>query len=435
MIRARSYSQGINGQSMSKEEVLSAYAKHVNLGFGRLAKVMGLPIEISSEGSVVFNEKEERYLDCGGYGVFILGHRHPKVTEAVKSQVDRHPLSTRIMLNSELALASKNIAEVAPGGLEYVFFTNSGTEATELGLKLGRLNGKPKLIAMHGGFHGKSLGSLSVTGRPTYQKPFYPLLEGVEFVEFGALEALKRKLLSYGSQATVIVEPIQAESGVMLPPIGYLSCVSRLCRENGALLILDEIQTGFGRTGTWWACEQYGCNPDILLAGKSLGGGVMPVGAVITSPKIFRQLNDNPFLHTSTFGGNPLAMSAVSAAISAMKAENIVWKAKSLGQLLIGQISGILKGFPELVLEVRGIGLLMGIEFHEEHYAGDFMMLMMKRKVIVCHSLNQHKVVRLTPPATLSEAEIEWLVQAIKETINEMWDSWISGNTVNAKNV
>lgn len=420
---------------MSREEVICAYTNHVNQGFGRLAQVMGLPIETTSFGSTVCNEKGEHYLDCGGYGVFILGHRHPEVIEAVKNQVDRHPLSTRTMLSSELALASKNIVEVAPRGLEYAFFTNSGTEATELGLKLGRLNGKSRLIAMHGGFHGKSLGSLSVTGRPAYQEPFFPLLKGVEFVEFGDIRALEAKLISYGPQATVILEPVQAESGVILPPAGYLRAVSRLCKVNGALLILDEIQTGFGRTGTWWACEQYDCDPDILLAGKSLGGGVMPVGAVVTRSEIFKRLNEDPFLHTSTFGGNPLAMAAVSAAISAMKNGNIISKAQTIGDLLISQVKAEVKGFSNLILEVRGIGLLIGIEFHREHYAGDFMMMMMKRRVIVCHSLNQHKVVRLTPPAILSEPEINWLVLAIRESINEMSASWSSSKTVNAKNL
>ncbi|GJD19944.1 N-acetylornithine aminotransferase [Rivularia sp. IAM M-261] len=394
--------------------VIQQHKCHVNKSLAKLADLMGTHIEVRSSGNYIFDERGEKYLACGGYGVFTIGHCHPTVIEAVKSQLERHPLSTRALLNAELAQAAETLASVTPKGLDYVYFANSGAEATEAGLKLARLSGKTKLVAMEGGYHGKTFGALSVTSRAAYRMPFQPLLPDVEFIPFADSESLEKVLLQNGDECCVILEPVQAEGGVIIPYEGYLREVERLCRHYGAFLILDEIQTGLARLGTWWGADREQIVPDVLLVGKALSGGVIPVSAAVASKSAYFKLNRDPLLHTSTFAGSPLATVAARTAINVIKNEGIVSRAKELGEKLIFQVKKIIEEIcPHLVREVRGVGLLIGIEFEAEFLAGDFMFELMHRNVLVSYSLNAHRVVRLTPPATLDESDVSWLITAI----------------------
>jgi putrescine aminotransferase len=253
---------------LDKDKVVELYRRHVNRGVATIAGMVGLPAEVRSAGSLVFDETGRAFLDCGGYGVFIAGHCHPVVVDAVRSQLDRNPLSSRALLSPELASAAARLAAVAPGDLSYVCFGNSGAEAVEIGIKIARLNGKSRLIAMDGGFHGKTLGALSITGRSRYRTPFLPLLPGVEFIPYGDAGALEQMLAQDGDKSCVILEPVQGEGGVIVPPDGYLREVREICLDHGALLILDEIQTGLGRLGAWWGADREGVVPDVLLVAK-----------------------------------------------------------------------------------------------------------------------------------------------------------------------
>lgn len=399
-----------------RDEVLQQYRRHVNSGAAKLAKAARLPIEVRSEGCLVFDQAGDAYLDCGGYSVFLLGHRHPAVIDAVKAQLDRHPLGTRALLSAELARASAALAACTPQGLDYVFFTNSGAEAVETGIKLARLSGKTRIVATLGGFHGKTMGALSVTGRPQYQEPCRPLLPDVHFVPYGDADAMTSALAADGERSCVIIEPVQGENGVIIPPDGYLREVRRLCDAGGSFLILDEIQTGLGRLGAWWGADREQVVPDVLLAGKALGGGVMPIGAAIASAAAFAKLNRDPFLHTSTFGGNPLAMAAAEAAIAAIRSGDVVGRAGNLGGTLLTELEIILNdACPNLIAGIRGVGLLIGIEFHQEHVAWDFAREMLRRKVILSNSLNAFRVARLTPPAIMTASECQWLFDAVRQ--------------------
>ncbi len=399
-----------------RDAVLRQYQRHVNTGLAKLAKVAGLPVETRSDGCFVFDQDGEPYLDCGGYSVFLLGHRHPRVVEAVRAQLDRHPLTTRVLLNAEMAQAAEALTARAPSGLDYVVFTNSGAEAVEAGIKLARLAGRNRLVSTTGGFHGKTMGALSVTGRPRYREAFQPLLPDVEFVPYGDVDAMSAVLSSQGPRSAVILEPVQGESGVVIPPEGYLRDVRQLCSERGALLILDEIQTGLGRLGSWWGADRDQVSPDILLVGKALGGGVMPVGAALAGAATFAGLNRDPFLHTSTFAGNPLAMAAAASAIAAIEEEGIVERARVLGESILRELRRLLfAGCPDLVADVRGTGLLIGVEFREEHVAGDFIHELLRRKVILANSLNAFSVARLTPPAIMTDAECRLLFDAVED--------------------
>ncbi|MGB8507546.1 MAG: aminotransferase class III-fold pyridoxal phosphate-dependent enzyme [Pyrinomonadaceae bacterium] len=401
-----------------RQDVIERHRRHVNSGLARLADLMGTHVEVRSAGNYVFDETGACYLDCGGYGVFTLGHCHPSIIEAVRKQLERLPLSTRSLLNSEVAAAAEALSAVAPEGLDYVYFGNSGAEATETALKLACLNGRHKLIAMHGGYHGKTVGALSVTGRPAYREPFASLIPQVEFVRFGDADDLSRALTAGEDESCVILEPVQAEGGVIVPPAGYLREVAALCQRHGALLIVDEIQTGLARLGAWWGCDEEGVVPDVLLVGKALSGGIVPVSAVVTTAAIYERLNKDPMLHTSTFSGNPLAAAAAHAAINVIKNENVVALSRRLGEILLTLTAKLCAEYgTRLIREVRGKGLLIGIEFEADFLAGDFMLELMKRKVMVSYSLNAHRVVRLTPPAFLSDSDVAWLSAAIQDSL------------------
>jgi putrescine aminotransferase len=394
-----------------RDLVLDRYAKHVNKSLASLARLVATPVEVAAAGSRVRGGDGQAYLDCGGFGVFLLGHCHPAVVAAVRAQLERNPLATRLFLNPELAQAAADLAGIAPSGLDYVFLTNSGAEATEVGLKLARLAGKRHVIAMHGGFHGKTLGALSVTGRAQYRDPFGPLLPRVDFVPFGDLAALRAVLT--GASA-VLLEPVQAEGGVRLPPAGYLRQVRQACTEAGAVLILDEIQTGLGRLGAWWGADLAGVTPDALLTGKILGGGVMPVGSVVASAGLFAPLNADPLLHSSTFAGSPLAAAAVSATIGVIKSEGIVERSRELGREILDLTAYAVSAHcPHLVTEVRGQGLLIGIDFVSAEAAAEFLIGLLDSHVIPSYSLNSSNVLRLTPPAILDAADLHWLARAL----------------------
>jgi len=394
-----------------RESVLDAYRRHLSRGRAGMAELTGTHLEWKSSGARVWDVTGREFLDCGGYGVFILGHCHPQVTAAVIEQIQRHPLATRLLLDPVAADAAAMLAGVAPPGLSRVHFVNSGSEATETAIKLARAHGKRNLISAHGGYHGKTAGALSVTANDLYQAPFRPLLPGVEHVPYGDTAALAAEL-ARGTDHCVIIEPVQGEAGVILPPSGYLRAVERLCREHNAFFVLDEIQTGLGRLGRWWGADAEGVRPDILLVGKNLSGGVVPVAAVVATESAYRPFDRDPFLHTSTFAAAPVAMAAAAAAITAISADGLIERARHIGEHLLTELRTILEGYPELVTEVRGLGLLIGVELRAERLAGELILELLERGVIVNHSLNAHKVIRLTPPAVLDGTEIGWLLDA-----------------------
>jgi putrescine aminotransferase len=401
---------------MDRDVVLAQYTRHVSSSLANIARLVSSPVELAAQGTTVHGSDGRSYLDCGGFGVFLLGHCHPTVVAAVRRQLERNPLATRLFLNPELAQAAEDLAGVAPTGLDHVFLTNSGSEATELGLKLARLNGRTRVVAMTGGFHGKTLGALSVTGRAQYRDPFEPLLPQVDFVPFGDLEALDVALAVDPGRSVVLLEPVQAEGGVRIPPAGYLQAVRAACTAHGALLVVDEIQSGLGRLGAWWGTDLAGVVPDVLLTGKVLGGGVMPVGGVIATDEVFAPLDADPLLHSSTFAGNPLASVAVSATIDVLRSEGLVERAARLGpEVLAMTRAAVERHCPHLVVEARGVGLLVGIEFVTAEAATEFLIALLDQGVIPSYSLNSSNVLRLTPPAVLTSTDLQWLERALTE--------------------
>jgi putrescine aminotransferase len=394
---------------------MNRYRRFLSAGRANLAELFGGDIEVASEGAWVHTSTGKRLLNCGGYGVFITGARHPRVLDAVRRQLDTNPVATRLLVEPQVAMAAEALVATTPAGLDRVHFACGGAEAVEAAIKLARANGKRRLISMVNGYHGKTMGALSVTGKPLFQDPFHPLLPGVTHVPFGDTAALEAELATCHGEACVIVEPVQGEAGVIIPPPGYLAEVQALCREHDAFFVLDEIQTGLGRLGYWWAAERDAVTPDVLLAGKALGGGVLPVSAAIATDAAFAPFDRDPFIHTSTFSGNPLGMAAAQAAIATIRDDDLVWRARWIGELLREEIEEILlEVLGGAVHEVRGLGLLIGIELAVDGLAGELLLELIEAGVIANHSLNSDRVLRLTPPAVLSHDEIQFLLDAIE---------------------
>jgi putrescine aminotransferase len=403
----------INDKIDSEEEILGLYRKHLSKGRATVAEMFGSRMEVASSGAWLQTRDGRDYLNCGGYGVFLMGARHPRVMAAVRDQLEVHPIATRILLEPTVARAAEALASVVPAPLNRIHFALSGAEAVETGLKLARANGKRRLVSMKMGYHGKTLGALSVTAKDVYQKPFRPLLPDVTHVPFGDAEALEQELAAHPGEVCVIVEPVQGEGGVIIAPPGYLKTVERLCRAHDGFLILDEVQTGMGRLGEWWGADLYQVTPDVLLAGKALGGGVMPVSAALANRKTFAPFDKDPYLHTGTFTGAPVLMAAIQGAIAAIKEDHLVTRCRSLGAQLLPEIDRIAQqNCPELVAEVRGQGLMIGVEFRDAGMAGELLMELFNHGVVANHSMNGSSVTRFTPPAILTAGDVDFLLSA-----------------------
>ncbi|MBI4743856.1 MAG: aminotransferase class III-fold pyridoxal phosphate-dependent enzyme [Actinobacteria bacterium] len=403
------------------KDVFNKYKDYYNPMLARLLKFSSYDrVEWKARGSVVTDLSGKKFIDCGGgYGVFNMGHSHPKIIQAVKDQLDLMPLSPRVFLSKPLADLAELLARITPGDLKYSFFCNSGTEAVEGAIKLARLSTKKtEIIAAINAFHGKTLGSLSFSGRDIYKTPFEPLVGDVKHVPFGDVDAIRNAITQ--KTAAVLLEPIQGEGGIIIPPDDYLPEVRRICDENNALLILDEIQTGMGRTGKNFACEHFGVVPDIMTLAKALGGGVMPIGAFIGTQKVWEAFAPNPLIHTSTFGGNPLACVAAKAALEVLIEEDLAVKSKELGDYLIGKLSDIKLKYPEYIADVRGIGLMIGVEFASEGIGGIVIPSMVKDGVTAIYTLNNPKVIRFEPPLVISKEQLDRVVDSFKKALDEV---------------
>ena len=378
--------------------------------------VNGAVMEWEGEGCFVRDIHGREFLDClGGFGIFALGHRHPTVIAAVKAQLDRLALHSQWLLNPVAAEAARRLASVTPGKLEKTFWCSTGTEAVEGGLKLARLyTGRKKFVSTVNSFHGKTLGSLSVTGRDLFRKPFEPLLE-TKFVPYGDIDSMAQAV--DGATSAVILEPIQGEGGVNVPPEDYLPAVRRLCSDMGTLLILDEVQTGLGRTGAMFGCNHFEVVPDILCLGKALSGGVIPCAAFHSTEEIWRAFHPNPFYHTSTFGANPLATTAAAATIEILQEENLVENSKRMGDHFIAGLKRLQARFPALIRDVRGRGLLIGVEIVNEEHGHSLAKHLFDRNVLVAYTLNKPEVIRIEPPLIITSDLIDRALTLFEESL------------------
>jgi len=414
MLESQEASEAQQSAQELASEVFENYKSFLNPPLARVMKLSGSPVEVRAQGSTIWDANGKAYLDfAGGYGVFTLGHSHPRVIAAVKQQMDAMSLSGKTMFNVLLGRAAKRLAELTPGDLQISFWCNSGTEAVEGAIKLARAaTGRAKIVGTDDAYHGKTLGALSVSGRESFQETFRPLLADVSHVAYGEVSGLAEAL---ADAAAFIVEPVQGEGGVNVPPEGYLRAVREICNRTGALLIADEVQTGFGRCGYAFACERDDVVPDVMTLAKGVSGGIIPVGAYIARSDVWnRAYAKAPLIHTSTFGGSEIACAAALAAMDVFVDEQLPANARARGaQLLLG-CREIARDFPELIREARGLGLLVGVELTNEGYGGWIIPEMLKAGVTAAWTLNQQRVIRLEPPLVVTEQEIERALAALR---------------------
>jgi putrescine aminotransferase len=434
----RRYLDLIGGREMTspqKEafiaETVESYEKHVNRGFLTYRKSVTqagqfAALEWSGEGAILRDLLGREYIDClGGYGIFSAGINHPKIVKAVRDQMSRMALNSQELLEPWRAGLARLLAAVTPGELGCCFFINNGTDAIEGAIKLARLYTKRNtFVSTLGGFHGKSMGSLSLMGKASFREPFERGLQDVRFVPFGDADALEREMhiLEAVGQlpAGVVLEPVQGEAGGVVPPDGYLRRVREICTRYASLFIADEIQTGMGRTGTLWGVDHSGVVPDIMCLGKSIGGGVMPLSAFISTPEIWEVLIPNPIIHSTTFGGNPMACAAGIAAITVTLEEDLPGQAAQKGEYVLNSLRALQKKYPQVLTDVHGKGLLIGMEFPTDPVGYACAAGLFKRGVLVAGTYAKARTIRIEPALGIADVLLKEMLNRLEDTFKEI---------------
>lgn len=424
--------------NLSRQELIERHKRNVNANLVNIMSLVGFTkLFVKGEGLYVWDDEGNKYLDLvGGYGSLNVGHNHPQVFEAI-NKVRHLPNFLQCTLRVMPGVLAENLAKITPGNLQRSFFCNSGAEAVEGALKLARAaTGRKKIISTLNSFHGKSMGALSATGKEKYQKLFYPLIPGFDYIPFDDLEALE-SALQHNDVAAFIIEPIQGEAGVNLPSPGYLRGVRDLCDKYNTLLIADEIQTGFGRTGKMFACEHEGVAPDIMTLAKALSGGAFPIGAFITTDEIWQKAYgtiEKATLHTSTFGGGNLACAVGIQTVNIICEENLPENAAEVGEYFLNRLLELQRKYP-LIKAVRGKGLLIGLEFNQPtsgllekmsgglinklsaEYLGAMVagQLLNNYGIITVYTLNNPNVIRLEPPLSFGREHADIVIEALED--------------------
>lgn len=406
-------------------ESVQYWTDHVNPGFLQYRKSVSTDytaVEWDDEGAVFRDVHGKEFIDLlGGFGIYIIGHRHPKVLQTVQRQLERQALHSQELIDPLRTYLAHLVSLICPGDLQYSFFSNSGTESIEACLKMAMLaTGRKHFVGAMGGFHGKTLGALGGTSKGIFREPFLPLGQW-SHVPFGDVDGLRQVLLtadfSGNKVAAVVIEPIQGEGGINVAPPGYLGAARELCDRFGAVLVFDEIQCGMGRTGKMFYCEYEGVTPDLMALGKGFGGGVMPIGACVGTPKVWERYIDNPFLHTTTFGGNPVCCSAAIATINVLLEEDLPRQAAEKGEYFLQGFEKLRAQFPHLLLEARGKGLMLGLEFagHEVGYA--VAKELFARQILISGTYINARVLRVEPPLVISYAQLDRCLEALEQSL------------------
>lgn len=362
---------------------------------------------VRGDGLRVWDDKGTMYYDySAAYAVASIGHANPVVAKAIADQAKTLVSCTEIFYNDKRALLQQKLASLLPEGLNRFFFCNSGTEALEGAIKFARMNtGKPDFVACYHGFHGRTMGALSATHKKDYREPFEPLVPGFTHVPYNDIDAMAAAVTD--KTGAVIVEPVQGEGGVRPATAEYMTAVRKLCDDRGLLLILDEVQTGFGRCGSWFAFQRYGIVPDLLCLGKAIAGGI-PMGAIVIGQKIQTMTKGS---HGSTFGGNPLACAAALAAIGFMESNNLIENSRVRGEEFLAKLRSLQS---PIVREVRGLGLLIGIELREK--SQKYLQALQDEHHIL-GLLAGPTVMRFLPPLTITSEDVDRAVEATRAVL------------------
>ena len=369
------------------------------------------PIVIErGKGAKVWDDAGKEYIDCmAGYGVALVGHCNDRVVEAIKDQLEKLMVCHMSTYNTTRSIMLKKLSKVVPAGLDKIFFSNSGAEAVETALKFSRkFSGKPGVISMNGGYHGKTLGALSVTSSEKYRRPFEPLLDHITFVPYGNIRKLVDSIDD--KTGTVILEPVQGESGIIMPPPGFIQEVREICSQRSLVLIFDEIQSGFGRTGKMWAAENWNTIPDVVCVAKGIAGG-FPMGLTITRPEIMESMKVGE--HSSTFAGNPLACAAASASIDALVIDGLIENSAETGQYFKNLLIQ-LKEKHKIVREIRGLGLMLALELRFD--VRNILMDGISNGILMLYS--GRNIIRLLPPLLIDRELVSKFVATLDRLLS-----------------
>lgn len=416
-------------QDALMNSTLNKWKLHINEGFLKYRKSVSnqstyalLDWHDAYPGTPWFNDhRGNRFLDLlGGYGIYNVGRRHPLVMKAIHQQLEKQALHSQELLDPLRAECAHIMTLTMPvgSGLKNFFFTNSGTESVEACLKMAMLaTGRNTVIACVNAFHGKTLGSLSCTSKAVFRRPFLKSLNQTVHTPFNdavALENLFRTLSATGETvAAVIIEPIQGEGGIHVGTREFLQSARKLCDAHGAMLIFDEVQSGMGRTGKWWGCQHTGVSPDLMAIGKAFGGGVIPAGACVGTDRVWKKYVDDPFLFTTTFGGNPLAMAAAISTVHVIHATNLLTESARKGEKFLAGLREIHTKYPQIIQEVRGIGLMIGVEFVQNEFGVEFAKQMLGEGILTAGTLSNAKTIRVEPALTITDDDIDFALGKI----------------------
>jgi putrescine aminotransferase len=409
-------------------ESVRYWTDYVNPGFLEYRKSVSTDytaVEWSDEGAVFRDVQGKEFIDClGGFGIYVTGHRHPKVLKAVREQLDRQAIHSQELIDPLRTYLARLVALITPGDLQYSFFSNSGTESIEACLKMAILTtGRQNFVGCIGAFHGKSMGSLGGTSKAMFREPFLPLKRWTH-VPFGDVDALRMVVSSADFSgdrvAAVVIEPIQGEGGINVAPPGYLAAAREICDKYGAMLVFDEVQSGMGRSGKMFCCEHDGVVPDLMALGKGFGGGVMPIGAAVGTPKTWERYIENPFLHTTTFGGNPVCCAAAIATIHVLLEEDLPRQAGEKGEYLLPRMNEIAQRNPKVMSGARGRGLMLGMEFASHDIGYAVAKSLFGRGILISGTYINARVLRVEPPLVISKAEMDKFLNALEASVQEV---------------
>jgi acetylornithine/succinyldiaminopimelate/putrescine aminotransferase len=404
-----------------KKQALADFAAFINPMKVRTLKSAGVDIiEEKRDGASTWDITGKRYIDCQtGSGIMNVGRHNPEIVAALKQALDTYDIGVFLLCSRQKADLARKLAEITPGDLKCCIFGVGGGEAVDAAIKIARgYSMKTGIIYADKAYHGHTGFALSAIGRDAYKESFEPLMPGFTMVPFGDIKALEAAMNK--DTAAVILEPIQGEGGINIPPDGYLPAVRKLCDANDVLLILDEIQTGFARTGKMFACEHWGVTPDIMTVAKSLGGGIYPISATIFKEEINDFFIPHPFVHLSTFGGSDLGCIVGLATIAYIQKYNLAAHAEAMGQRFRAGFDRLLKNFPDLLLEVRQKGLMMGLQYTNESIGPRMTLKLAERGVLAVYTGNDPSICRFMPPLVISPEEVDFVLTALEDSMREL---------------
>ena len=397
-----------------KEQALADFARFVNPQKARVLKNAGLDIiEDRRDGAMVWDVTGDAYIDCiTSAGSFNVGRRNPVIVRALKDALDRYDLGGFLLCSEQKAALARKLAGIAPGDLQYVMFGTGGGEANDFAIKLARgFTFKTEIISTVRAYHGHTGFSLAAIGRDAYKKPFFPMVPGFSQVPFNDLDAMAAAVTD--ETAAILIEPVQGEGGIHVATDSYLHGLRKLCDEREILLIFDEIQTGFGRTGKMFCAEHSGVVPDIMTVAKSLGGALYPISATIYREELGDFVMAHPFTHLSTFGGSDLGCIVGAAVIDYLLANKVPDHAAAMGERFQAGFDRLLEKYPELLLAVRRKGLMMGLQFTNESIGPRMSYQLAQRGILAIYTGNEPSVMRLMPVLEIAPEQVDQVLEAL----------------------